>query len=249
MSSTRVAALAVRTLFAAALLAIPQRGNAQVPQRTPKRATGAAAYPAGSSRLRLARQLRMRSLRVAPNTLAAPTATVTESEPNDTTTQADLVALGDTAAGTIDPAGDVDVYAVDLAAGTIVALDVYAAQGGSQLDAVLVLIGTDSVTAAAFNDDFNGFDSHIEYTVDATGRYFVLIGEFDAGGGPGFTYTLALGTVPPGPGDLTTLYATGLGALPGRRGSRGELYVADVDSLRAEGRTQRAGHGVRSFPR
>src|SRR5512143_3361770 len=146
MSFTRVAAHAARLLLAAALLAIPQRGNAQVPQRTEKRATGAAAYPAGPSRLRLARQLRLRSLTAAPRTLAAPTATVTESEPNDTTTQADLVTLGDTAAGTIDPAGDVDVYAVDLTAGTIVSLDVFAAQGGSLLDAVLVLRGADSLT-------------------------------------------------------------------------------------------------------
>ena len=233
MPFTRVAAHAVRTLLAAALLAIPQRGNAQVPQRTPKQPKGVAVYPAGPSRLRLARQLRMRSLRVAPNTPAAPTATVTESEPNDTTTQADLVTLGDTAAGTIDPAADVDVYAVDLTAGTIIALDVYAAQGGSQLDPVLVLIGIDSITAVAFNDDFNALDSHIEYTVDATGRYFVLIGAFNAGGGPGFTYTLAFGALPPGPGDLTTLYATGLGApYQVAAGPAGELYVADVDSFR-----------------
>ena len=87
MSSTRVAAQAVRTLFAAALLAIPQRGNALVPQRTPKPPKGAAVYPAAPSRLRLARRLRMKSLTAAPRISAAPTATVTESEPNDTTTQ------------------------------------------------------------------------------------------------------------------------------------------------------------------
>jgi hypothetical protein len=233
MLPTRAAARTSLLLLAAALLAFPHRGSAQVPQRTPKRAAGAAAYPPVSSRLRLARQLRMRSFTAAPRASAVPTATVTESEPNDTTTQADLVTLGDTASGTIDPAGDVDFFAVDLTAGTIVALDVFAAQGGSLLDAVLVLIGTDSVTAVAFNDDFNGTDSHIEYTVDATGRYFALIGDFNASGGAGYTYTLSFGTLPPGPGDLTTLYATGLGApYQVAAGATGELYVTDVDSLR-----------------
>lgn len=233
MLSTRAAAHAAGVMLAAVLLVIPQRGVAQVPQRAPKGATGATAYPAGPSRLRLARKLRMRSLVAAPTVSSAPTATVTESEPNDTTTQADLVTLGDTAAGTINPAGDVDFFAVDLTAGTIVALDVYAAQGGSLLDAVLVLLGTDSVTTVAFNDDFNGTDSHIEYTVGTTGRYFVGIGDFNNSGGAGYTYTLAFGTLPPGPGDPTTLYATGLGApYQVAAGPAGELYVADVDSLR-----------------
>ena len=232
MSFTRAAAHA-GFLLAAALLAIPQRGGAQVPQRTPKRTLAAPAYPAGPSRLRLRRQLRMKSLLAAPGVAAAPTPTVTESEPNDTTTQADLVTLGDTAGGTIDPAGDLDIYAVDLTVGTIVALDVFAARGGSALDAVLLLIGPDSVHVVASNDDFNSLDSHIEYTVPTAGRYFVLITDFDAGGGPGFTYTIAFGTVPPGPGDLTTLYATGLGApYQMAAGPGGELYVADVDSFR-----------------
>lgn len=233
MSFTRAAAHAAPLLLAAALLAIPQRGTAQVPQRTAKRAMGAAGYPAWPSRLRLRGQLRMKSLTAVPSIAAAPTPTVTESEPNDSVTQADLVALGDTAAGTIDPAGDVDVYAVDLTAGSIVALDVYAAQGGSLLDAVLVLIGTDSVAAVAFNDDFNGTDSHIEYAVGTTGRYFVLIEDFNGAGGAGYTYTLSFGTLPPGPGDLTTLYATGLGApYQVAAGPAGELYVTDVDSSR-----------------
>jgi Bacterial pre-peptidase C-terminal domain len=233
MLPTRAAACTSLLLLAAALLAFPQSGSAQVPQRTPKRAAGTAAYPPAPSRLRLARQFRMRSFTAAPRASAVPTATVTESEPNDTTTQANLVTLGDTATGTIDPSGDVDFYAVDVPAATIIALDVIAEQAGSQLDATLTLVGPDSTSVLAFNDDFYGRDSHFEYTVSTAGRYFVLLESYDGSGGPGFTYWLAFGAVTPGPGDFTTLYTTNLGSPYGiAAGPTGELYVTDVDSLR-----------------
>jgi len=164
---------------------------------------------------------------------ASPTATVIESEPNDSASHANLVLLGDTIMGAINPAGDVDYFALDVSAGTKVALDVYAARAGSQLDATLTLIDTDSTTVLAINDDYNGFDSHIEYGIPAAGRYFVRIASYDGSGGSGYTYTLAFAVVPPGPGDSTTLYANGLGApYQMAAGPTGEVYVTDPDSLR-----------------
>jgi hypothetical protein len=225
MLPTRAAACTSLLLLAAAFLAFPHHGSAQVPQRTPKRAAGTAAYPPAPSRLRLGRQLRMRSL------VAVSAATVTESEPNNLTSQANFMSLGDTAAGTIDPSGDVDFYAVDLTAGTTIEVDVFATLLGSSLDPTVTLYGSDSTTTLAFDDDFYDIDSHIEYTVGTAGRYFVAVASFDGSGGATFTYSLLLSV--PGPGDSTTLYATGLGAPYGiAAGATGDLYLTDVDSLR-----------------
>lgn len=221
--STAHATLGVLALFCFALpVAVP----AQVPHVAPKRAPKAT-YPAGPLRPRLPRQPLM------PVRAAAPAATVAESEPNNAVSQANLMVLGDTASGTVDPASDVDYFALDVPAGTTLALDVYAARAGSALDATLTLIGTDSATSLAFNDDFNGTDSYIKYTVSTAGRYFVVITSYDGSGGPGNNYTISFGVVPPGPGDPTTLYATGLGTPYGMAaGPAGELYITDVDSLR-----------------
>jgi hypothetical protein len=226
MPSTRTACAAVN-LLAAGLLAIPVPGLAQVPKRTSKSAPSAGAYPSGPPRLRLWRHSSLRSV------VAAPAATVTETEPNNTVAQATLVTLGDTASGAINPAGDVDYYAVDLTAGATVAFEVNAERAGSPLDATLTLIGPDSVTEVGFNDDFNGLDSYLEYTVATTGRHFVLLQDFNGAGGAGYTYALGFTTVVPGPGDPTTLYATNLGApYQIAAGPTGAVYLADVDSLR-----------------
>ena len=206
---------------------IPMSASAQVPKTSAKRLPGSAQYPGGPLRHWLTRQPIMRMF------AASPAASVTESEPNDSVSHANLVLLGDTITGAINPAGDVDYLALDVSAGTKVALDVYAARAGSQLDATLTLIGTDSTTVLAINDDYNGFDSHIEYGIPAAGRYFVKIESFDGSGGPGYTYALSAGAVPPGPGDSTMLYANGLGApYEMAAGPTGEVYVTDPDSAR-----------------
>ncbi len=214
-------------ILGAGCLAIPLPIHAQVPHRISKPGLSTGTYAAGSKRLKLARHRPLTFL------AASPTASLVESEPNDSVSQANTVTLGDTATGSIDPAGDVDYFALDVPAGTTLALDVYAARAGSSLDATLTLIGTDSATVLAFNDDFNGTDSYIEYTIDTAGRYFILIASYDGSGGAAYTYALSFGVVLPGPGDPTTLYATSLGAPYGiAAGPGGELYVADPDSLR-----------------
>lgn len=51
--------------------------------------------------------------------LVASMATVMETEPNDTTTTANLVSLGDTVTGVIDPAGDADYFVIDVPGNTL----------------------------------------------------------------------------------------------------------------------------------
>jgi len=122
-------------------------------------------------------------------------ATIAESEPNDSVRAADSVAVGDQATGIVNPAGDVDTWFVDLAAGEFVSVDVDAAEVGSPLDAVLALFAPDGRTLLAFNDDFDGFDSRISYRVPTSGRYYVTIRAFGAAGSPALTYAINFGNV------------------------------------------------------
>lgn len=213
-------------IFLAILLSVPEGAQAQSWTSRPK-SDAVARQPYGVRRLRPAfsppTALRLRAAR----------ATVTESEPNDSLATADPVTLGDTLTGVVNPAGDVDYFALDVTGGTLLNLDVDAQVLGSPLDAILVLIAPDSVTVLAFNDDFDGLDSRIRFTVATTGRYFVGIAAFAGGGGPSETYTLIFGVATPGPGDPTTLFATGLGSPLGMAASAaGELFVVDPDAAR-----------------
>ena len=170
----------------------------------------------------------------------APAATVTEVEPNDSLTQANPVSLGDVASGvistgpvTVDSAGDSlyvgdqDYYVLNIAAGTIVDLRVDANCCGSPLDPVLVLLDS-AGGELAFNDDYDGLDSRIIYPIPVTGRYYVGIAGFAGIGCDSCTYSLTFGSIMQGPGDPTTLFATGLdGAWGVAAGPRGELYVGD----------------------
>ncbi|MDP3773059.1 MAG: pre-peptidase C-terminal domain-containing protein [Gemmatimonadales bacterium] len=208
-------------VFLAILLSVPEGAQAQSWPSRPKPAVGAR-QSYGARRLQQAfpppTALRLRAAR----------ATVTESEPNDSLATADPVTLGDTLTGVVDPAGDVDYFALNVTGGTRLNLDVDAQALGSPLDAILVLIAPDSVTVLAFNDDFDGLDSRIRFTVATTGRYFVGIASYAGDGSPSYTYTLIFGVATPGPGDPTTSFATGLGSPAGMAASAaGELFVVD----------------------
>jgi len=161
---------------------------------------------------------------------------VAEIEPNDSSLIATPAALGDTIWGVIDPIGDVDFFAINFTAGTEVLLDVDASQYGSSLDPILGLFDVDGHTLLAYNDDTDGLDSEIIFTIPATGRYYVGIMDFSAGGGPSYFYNLKILSyvppppLPPGPGDPTVPFAQGLGlplgiaAAPG-----GSFFVADYE--------------------
>ncbi|UCG88747.1 MAG: hypothetical protein JSW71_09505 [Gemmatimonadota bacterium] len=123
----------------------------------------------------------------------APLATISESEPNDTLSEANLVSLGDTLNGVITPVGDVDYFAIDLTAGVMVDFDVDASELGSPIDPVIVLLDVDSATVLAWNDDAGSLDSRIVYPVPADGRYFVGIADLGLRGGFDYTYTFKFG--------------------------------------------------------
>ena len=158
---------------------------------------------------------------------------VVESEPNDDFLSADLIVLGDTIGGFIDPAGDVDYFAVDLTAGVRADFDIDAFTLGSALDAILTLYDTDGVTRIDFSDDVIGKDSRLVYEPQVSGRYFLSVTDSAASGGPGFFYTLKAVVLPTGPGDPTTFHALGLGGPLGFAAVDGtEFYVVDKLGVR-----------------
>lgn len=129
---------------------------------------------------------------VAPARVSPAPATLgDEAEPNDTTTSANLVSLGDTIAGVIDPAGDFDYFAIDVSAGTVLEVDVDAQILGSALDPVIGLFDTNGECCLAVNDDWDGLDSRIVYAFPAEGRYFVAIVDYSLGGGADYDYRIA----------------------------------------------------------
>ena len=160
----------------------------------------------------------------------AALATVTEPEPNDSLASADAVSLGDTVSGAINPSGDVDWFAITLTAGTSLDLDVDASQIGSPLDAVMALLAADT-TELAYSDDADGPDPHIRYAITKTGTYWIGVAGYT--GGPQYTYLLKIGTVAPGPGDPTSLFASGLGYPVGLAAdASGNLFTVDENTDR-----------------
>jgi len=177
----------------------------------------------------------------------APVAATTESEPNDTVSSADTVALGDTVTAAMDPAGDVDWYVFNVATDTILVLDVDASQLGSPVDSRLWLVAADGATVLSFSDDRDplDLDSYIEYHITTPGRYYAVVDDFYGDGGAGYFYylkVLGVAPPPPGPGDPTTLFATGLdGPFGVAAGPAGEFYVTDVNAGRRLLRVSTAG--------
>lgn len=115
-------------------------------------------------------------------------------EPNDTPVQATPIFYGlPLTDPDICPAGDVDYYAFDGNAGADIAADIDAWSIGSSLDSVLHLYDTDGVTELASNDDWDGLDSRIEYTLPANGTYYLKVRDYGApNGGPDYFYTISL---------------------------------------------------------
>jgi len=174
------------------------RDAIELMRQTPRPAgQGRAVAPRSSTRAEAKRALagRLVSHRLPAAQLRSNGVIVAESEPNDGVATADSIALGDQATGVLDPAGDVDTWFVDLAAGQFVSLDVDAQSIGSALDPVLSLIAPDGQSVLSFNDDYDGLDSRISYRIPASGRYYLAIRGFGNQGGPNLRYAINVGAL------------------------------------------------------
>jgi hypothetical protein len=102
---------------------------------------------------------------------------------------------------TIDPAGDFDYYCFNGSDGQVIAADVDASVDGSLLDTVLTLYDTDGNTVLTENNDSNGLDSYLEYSLPSGGVYYLRVRSFahPCCGGRGFFYNLRLTDISPPP--------------------------------------------------
>jgi hypothetical protein len=92
----------------------------------------------------------------------------------------------------LDPAADIDIYAISGSAGDDVLIETFARRLAipSPADTVLTLLREDGETVVASNDDFDRADSRMEATLPANELYFIVVQDFHAGGGENFAYEL-----------------------------------------------------------
>jgi hypothetical protein len=134
---------------------------------------------------------------------------VAEKEPNNRRDQAQEVLLPVTVNGGIDPAEDVDFFRFHARAGQMLVFEVLAARLGSPLDSILSLQDA-SGRELAVNDDFNGPDSLLAFTVPTNGEYFLSLRDLRNQGSGSHIYRLSMGEIP---------YVTAVFPMGGRPGA------------------------------
>lgn len=109
-----------------------------------------------------------------------PNGRATEVEPNDDATTANVLTVGDDMSAAIDPAGDIDFFAITVEAGDIVEFETLP---GDADDTKMWLYDTDGVTELVFNDDGGeGYYSLFQYEFTAAGTYYIVITHYSASG-------------------------------------------------------------------
>lgn len=156
----------------------------------------------------------------------------TEREPNDAPASATPIAIGESGTGQLcsqNAGGDVDYWTFTGQAGTTIELDIDAAALGSPVDPFVALFASDGTTRLAFNDNADGADSRLQFSIVATATYYVAVTDAGGDGGNPFPYTLHVRAIVPGPGDPITVRAAGLLVPLGLAvGSAGDLFVGEV---------------------
>lgn len=161
----------------------------------------------------------------------------TEQEPNDTPANATRVAIGDSVIGELctqdqNPRGDVDYWAFTAPAGTTIDLDIDANRGLLG-DTFLELFASNGTTRLAFNDDQEGADSRLQFSITETGTYFAAVSALPDFAGNPFPYALHITPITPGPGDPITVRADSVGLPLGLAvGGTGDLFVGDLSGAR-----------------
>jgi pre-peptidase len=161
----------------------------------------------------------------------------TEQEPNDSPGTASPVAVGESGIGELcarddNPAGDVDYWAFTAQAGTAIELDIDT-DIEMVVDPAIAAYASDGTTQLAFNDDQDGRDSRLQFSIVTTGTYYATVESVADPGGNPFPYTLHVRTTAQGPGDPITKRAEGLGRPLGIAvGSTGDVFVGDLAGSR-----------------
>jgi hypothetical protein len=117
--------------------------------------------------------------------------------------------------GTLDPMGDSDSFDFDAKAGQTILFDLAAKSLGSKANAVLTLADATGKVLAS-NNDFDGTDPLLAYTIPAEGRYSIRVHELMLGGSVDHFYRLSAGALP---------YVTGFYPLSVRSDAEAEVEL------------------------
>jgi len=132
-------------------------------------------------------------------------ATITETtDAPDSVFTPYTIAVGDTFAGTLDPAGDRDAVAITLTAGQTYEIALNGTGGPGELSDPLVRLYDGAGGFLAFDDDGGpGVDSLLTFTATATGTYYISAGSYGDfySGTYNLTVTELGGPTPPPPTD------------------------------------------------
>jgi hypothetical protein len=111
--------------------------------------------------------------------LAAQGRTVGEREPNDAPASAQIVRLGDTLTGAIDPRRDLDYFTFDVPAGTLLRIDRTGSYGSATFSRIeLNLVDVDGQSSLVWlleDHDYMAF----EYPITYGGRYYLTVRVWD----------------------------------------------------------------------
>ncbi|MBI1899740.1 MAG: pre-peptidase C-terminal domain-containing protein, partial [Planctomycetia bacterium] len=98
--------------------------------------------------------------------------------------------------GAVSRAGDVDVFAIDLAEGQTVVVEVSANSLASKLNGVLAVVDDMGKLLAGSNDFDGGPDPLVAFTAKKAGRYRVEVGDLQMAGSGEHFYRLSIGSFP-----------------------------------------------------
>ncbi|NUL83087.1 MAG: pre-peptidase C-terminal domain-containing protein [Armatimonadetes bacterium] len=112
-------------------------------------------------------------------------AVLTEQEPNDDSSQAQVITPAgfpwtDSGTFAFDFAGDNDWFKIPLQAGQNIRVTTNVTGCGT--DTVVAIINPAADTVLAFNDDFSGLSSQVSYNVTADGDYYIAVTGYHGGG-------------------------------------------------------------------
>ncbi|MEM7445821.1 MAG: PPC domain-containing protein [Pseudomonadota bacterium] len=127
---------------------------------------------------------------VSSDTAVATTATDQADDFHASTGTTGRLALGSSATGELETAGDADWFAIDLQAHQLVILDLEGAPsgGGTLSDPLMVVYDQNGAEVARNDDGGDGLNSRLEFNAPTAGTYYVQAGAF---GGATGTYTVS----------------------------------------------------------
>lgn len=120
---------------------------------------------------------------------------ITEMDNDNSLETAQAVSLPVGISGRIGAGNETDYFRFKARKGERLIFDVDANRSGSQLDSWLALLDATGKELAR-NDDANGFDSLIDFTVPADGEYILQLRDSRYRGGGDYTYHLRCGALP-----------------------------------------------------